>query len=92
MHELRNEYCVSARGEVRLRPEGNANPDLATGEIEVVVETVEVLSEAAPLPFPIDERKSANINEEVRLRYRYLDLRRPGPAATSAMRSRTSPG
>jgi aspartyl-tRNA synthetase len=90
VHDLRNEYCVSARGEVRLRPEGNANPDLATGEIEVVVETVEVLSEAAPLPFPIDERKSANINEEVRLRYRYLDLRREDMAANIRTRARVT--
>ena len=90
VHDLRNEYCVAATGEVRPRPEGNANPDLATGEVEVVVETVEVLSEAAPLPFPIDERKSANINEEVRLRYRYLDLRREDMAHNIRTRARVT--
>ncbi len=90
VHDLRNEYCVAATGEVRPRPEGNANPDLATGEVEVVVETVEVLSEAAPLPFPIDARKSANINEEVRLRYRYLDLRREDMAHNIRTRARVT--
>src|SRR6185503_1638801 len=74
-HELRNEYCVKVTGEVRLRPEGNANKDLPTGEIEVVATEVEVLSPAAPLPFQIDER--VPVGEEARLKHRYLDLRRP---------------
>ena len=77
-HHLRNEFCVLVTGEVRRRPEGNANPELPTGEIEVATSTLQVLSASAPLPFPIDERVS--VGEEVRLRYRYLDLRRPGPA------------
>jgi aspartyl-tRNA synthetase len=84
-HDLRNEYCVQVTGEVSLRPEGNANPDLPTGEIEVVTAELEVLSPAAPLPFQIDER--VNVSEEVRLKYRYLDLRRPGPAAAIRLRS-----
>ena len=84
-HDLRNEYCLAITGEVSLRPEGNANPDLATGEIEVVTSKLEVLSPSAPLPFQIDER--VTVGEEVRLRYRYLDLRRPGPAAALRLRS-----
>jgi len=90
VHDLRNEYCVAATGLVRERPVGNANPDLPTGEVEVVVDTVEVLSESAPLPFPTDERKSANINEEVRLKYRYLDLRRDDMAYNLRTRAKTS--
>ena len=61
-----------------MRPEGNENPDLPTGEIEVVASDIEVLSESAPLPFQIDER--VTVGEEARLKYRYLDLRRPAPA------------
>ncbi|HEV2635051.1 MAG TPA: aspartate--tRNA ligase [Actinocrinis sp.] len=90
VHELRNEYCIAATGEVRLRPDGNANPDLATGEVEVVVENVEVLSEAAVLPFPIEEHKLSNVNEEVRLRYRYLDLRREPMAKALRTRAKTT--
>jgi aspartyl-tRNA synthetase len=90
VHDLRNEYCVAATGDVRLRPEGNANPDLPTGEVEVVVDAVEVLSEAAPLPFPTDERKSSNINEEVRLKYRYLDLRRDDMAHNIRTRAKAT--
>ena len=77
-HDLRNEYCVKVTGEVRRRPEGNDNPDLPTGEIEVVASDLEVLSESAPLPFQIDER--VTVGEEARLKHRYLDLRRPAPA------------
>ncbi|ACU71284.1 aspartyl-tRNA synthetase [Catenulispora acidiphila DSM 44928] len=90
VHDLRNEYCVVATGEVRVRPEGNENPDLPTGAIEVVVDTVEVLSPAAPLPFPIDEHKSSNINEEMRLKYRYLDIRREPMARALRMRSKAT--
>ncbi|MGB3687634.1 MAG: aspartate--tRNA ligase [Ornithinimicrobium sp.] len=75
-HDLRNEYCISIEGTVRLRPDGNANPDLASGQIEVVASALTVLSEAAPLPFQIDERIS--VGEEARLRHRYLDIRREG--------------
>ncbi len=84
-HGLRNEYCLKIVGEVTARPEGNENVDLTTGSIEVIADVVEVLSESAPLPFPIDEH--VEVGEEARLRYRYLDLRRPAPARTIRMRS-----
>ncbi len=82
---LRSEYCLRIEGEVSKRPEGNANPNLPTGEIEVVAKEVEVLSESAPLPFQIDEH--VEVGEEVRLKHRYLDLRRPAPAAALRLRS-----
>jgi len=78
-HDLRNEYCITIEGMVRARPDGNANPDLPSGDIEVVASALTVLSEAAPLPFQIDERVS--VGEEARLRHRYLDLRRPGASS-----------
>jgi aspartyl-tRNA synthetase len=84
-HELRNEYCVQIVGEVALRPEGNANLDLPTGEIEVVTTRLDVLSGSDPLPFQIDDRIS--VGEETRLKYRYLDLRRPEAAAAIRLRS-----
>jgi aspartyl-tRNA synthetase len=84
-HDLRNEYCILVTGSVELRPEGNANPELPTGEVEVVAAALEVLSPSAALPFQIDER--VNVGEETRLKYRYLDLRRPGPAAAIRLRS-----
>ncbi|MGH8869313.1 MAG: aspartate--tRNA ligase [Actinomycetes bacterium] len=87
-HPLRNEFCVRVTGEVRRRPEGNANPDIATGEVEVVAAEVDVLSESAALPFQIDEH--VDVGEDVRLRYRYLDLRRPGPARALRLRSRVT--
>src|SRR5204862_5433060 len=74
-HDLRSEYVLRITGTVRLRPEGTANPDLATGEVEVGDCTVEVLSESEPPPFPISDRVDAD--ENVRLRHRYVDLRRP---------------
>jgi aspartyl-tRNA synthetase len=87
-HDLRNEYCVLVTGEVQARPEGNANPDLPTGDIEVVASEIEVLNPSAPLPFQIDER--VNVGEEARLKYRYLDLRRPGSSsAGTAIRLRS---
>jgi len=87
-HPLRNEFCVKITGTVQIRPEGNANPELATGEIEVMVDEVEVLSAAAPLPFPIDEH--VDVGEEARLRHRYLDLRRPAPGAALRLRSQVN--
>ena len=87
-HDLRAEYCVQVTGEVTLRPEGNQNPHLPTGEVEVRVEDLEVLSEATPLPFPLDEH--VTVSEEVRLKYRYLDLRREGPARALRMRSQVN--
>jgi aspartyl-tRNA synthetase len=87
-HDLRNEYCIKVTGQVSKRPEGNANADLPTGEIEVVATDLEVLSPAAPLPFQIDER--VTVGEEARLKHRYLDLRRPGPAAAIRLRSKAN--
>ena len=87
-HDLRSEYCIKVVGEVVLRKPGNTNPDLATGEVEVVASEVVVLSESAPLPFPIDDR--VDVGEETRLRYRYLDLRRPAPARALRMRSQVN--
>jgi aspartyl-tRNA synthetase len=84
-HDLRNEYCILVSGEVELRPEGNANAELPTGEVEVVAGGLQVLSPSEPLPFQIDER--VNVGEETKLKYRYLDLRRPGPAAAIRLRS-----
>src|SRR5580658_8060201 len=73
-HDLRAEYCVRVTGTLRARPAGNENPELPTGDIEVAADAVEVLSEADPLPFPIDSGEE--LSEEVRLKYRYLDIRR----------------
>ena len=87
-HDVRNEYCVRITGEVRTRPEGNANPDLPTGQIEVVAAALEVLNAAAPLPFQIDER--VTVGEEARLKYRYLDLRRPAQGAAIRLRSKVN--
>ncbi|GAB49619.1 aspartyl-tRNA synthetase [Mobilicoccus pelagius NBRC 104925] len=75
-HDLRNEYCVKVLGEVTPRHPKDVNPNIPTGEIDVVATEIEVLSEAAPLPFQIDER--VTVGEEARLKHRYLDLRRPG--------------
>jgi aspartyl-tRNA synthetase len=87
-HALRNEYCVKVTGTVGPRPAGNENPDLATGAIEVTITDLEVLSEAAPLPFPIDEH--VTVGEEARLRHRYLDLRRDTQAASIRLRSQAN--
>ncbi|MEN9351630.1 MAG: hypothetical protein RL455_571 [Actinomycetota bacterium] len=88
--ELRAEWCVLITGTVKLRPAGNENKDIETGEIEVVCESLEVLSEAAALPFPVDSGDIGNISEEVRLKYRYLDLRREGPAKNLRLRSKVT--
>jgi aspartyl-tRNA synthetase len=87
-HGLRNEYCIQVTGEVSVRPEGNANPKNPTGEIEVIASKVEVLNEAAPLPFQIDEH--SGVGEEARLKHRYLDLRRPGPGNAIRLRSKVN--
>nr|WP_216629675.1 aspartate--tRNA ligase [Brevibacterium renqingii] len=88
-HQLRNETVVKATGTVSVRPEGNTNPNLPTGEIEVVDTAVTVLSEASALPFQVSDHAedSGTVGEENRLRYRYLDLRRSGPAAAIRLRS-----
>jgi aspartyl-tRNA synthetase len=83
-HRLRAEFCVQVVGEVVIRPEGNENPEIPTGAVEVTVTGLAVLSEAAPLPFPLEEH--IEVGEEARLKYRYLDLRRAGPAAALRLR------
>ena len=88
--ELRAEWCVLISGVVKTRPAGNENKDIPTGEIEVVCEELEVLSEATALPFPVDSGDIGNISEEVRLKYRYLDLRREGPAKNLRLRSKVT--
>ena len=87
---LRAEWCLQIKGTIRKRPAGNENANIPTGEIEVLAQDVIVLSESAPLPFPIDTGSEAEISEEVRLRYRYLDLRRERPAANLRLRSRVT--
>ena len=87
-HDLRSEFCVKITGEVRVRPAGNENPELPTGDIEGVAADIDVLSESAPLPFPIEA--DVNVNEEVRLKYRYLDIRREAQARALRVRSTAS--
>ena len=87
-HDLRAEFCVLVTGTVQLRPAGNENLELETGEIEVAASSLEVLSQADPLPFPIEG--GGELNEEVRLRYRYLDIRRADMAAALRARSRAA--
>ncbi len=84
-HDLRAEFCILVTGVVRRRPPGNENSELATGEVEVAVTDMEVLAESDPLPFPIEG--AADLNEEVRLRYRYLDIRRAEMSAALRARS-----
>ena len=87
---LRAEWCLQIKGEVVLRPEGNANTSNPTGAIEVMGDDITVLSESAALPFPVDSGNDAEISEEVRLKYRYLDLRREKPAANMRLRSKVT--
>ena len=84
-HDLRAEFCVKVTGDVRARPAGNENPELPTGAVEVVAEEVEVLSEADPLPFPVEG--STEISEDIRIKYRYLDIRREDTARALRVRS-----
>jgi len=86
-HGLRNEQCLRVDGTVAARPAGNENPNLPTGGIEVIASSVEVLSDAAPLPFPVEDQHAGGVNEESRLRHRYLDLRRD--VAQRALRLRS---
>ncbi len=88
-HELRAEYCVLVTGTVAARPAGNDNPELPTGSVEVVATAVEVLAASAPLPFPV-EGQGGSVDEVVRYRYRYLDLRRAGPAHALRTRARVT--
>ncbi|MEU4383894.1 aspartate--tRNA ligase [Promicromonospora sp. NPDC023805] len=91
-HPLRAEYVLQVTGEVGRRPEGNANPNLATGEVEVVATEVVTLNESAPLPFQVSTALADTevIGEEARLKHRYLDLRRPAPAAALRLRSKAN--
>jgi aspartyl-tRNA synthetase len=89
-HGLRNEYVLQVTGAVGARPEGNENPHLATGAIEVVADKVVVLNEAAPLPFQVSSALDETVGEETRLKYRYLDLRRPAPAHAIRLRSKVN--
>ncbi|WP_435742788.1 aspartate--tRNA ligase [Microbacterium sp. PMB16] len=88
-HPLRNEFVLQVTGEVSRRPEGNANPNLPTGEIELIATDVEVLNESAPLPFQVSTAvaDTETVGEEARLKYRYLDLRRPAQASNLRLRS-----
>lgn len=83
--ELRSEFCLQIVGDVALRPEGNENSEIPTGDIEVIADIVKVLSKSAPLPFPIDD--SINVGDETRFKYRYLDLRRTSAGNALRMRS-----
>jgi aspartyl-tRNA synthetase len=87
---LRAEWCLKITGEVVARPAGNENSAIPTGAIEVMGDDVVILSEAAALPFPVDSGDDVEISEEVRLKYRYLDLRREGPAANLRLRSKVT--
>ena len=91
-HDLRAEYVLKVTGEVTARPEGNANPNLPTGEIEVVVSEVEILNPAAPLPFQVSDHAedAGQVGEEARLKYRYLDLRRSSMQHAIRLRSNVS--
>jgi aspartyl-tRNA synthetase len=83
--ELRSEFCLQIIGTVEARPAGNENSEIETGDIEVIADSVVVLSKSAPLPFPIDD--AITVGEETRLKYRYLDLRRPSAGNILRMRS-----
>ncbi|MGX6512365.1 aspartate--tRNA ligase [Rhodococcus sp. SJ-2] len=85
-HKLRAEYCVKVTGVVEIRPEGNQNFEIPTGAVEVNAVELEVLGEAAPLPFQLDDQAG----EEARLKYRYLDLRREGPGKAIRLRSKVN--
>src|SRR5665648_317155 len=89
-HGLRNEYVLQVTGTVGRRPEGNENPGLATGAIELTASEVVVLNECAPLPFQVSSSLDETVGEEARFKYRYLDLRRPKAAHAMRLRARMS--
>ena len=89
-HDLRSEYVIQVTGTVEPRPEGSANPSLASGEIEVNVTDLKVLNKAAALPFQIEDASSSEVGEEARLRYRYLDLRRERQARAIRLRAKAN--
>lgn len=86
--EIRPESCLSVTGEVRVRAEATRNPAMATGDIEVVVSSYQLLGASKPLPFPVsDEGQMETVNEELRVKHRYLDLRRPSMFRRLAVRA-----
>jgi len=86
--EIRTETCLSVTGIVHERDDANKNANIATGEIEIIVEAIQILGPAKPLPFPVsDEDQMASVNEELRLKHRYLDLRRPSMYKRLALRA-----
>ncbi len=87
-HDLRSEFVIAVHGTVGFRPEGTENPALKTGEVEVVAERLQVLGASAPLPFVIED--DTDVSEELRLKYRYLDLRRPSLRNNLILRHRVS--
>jgi aspartyl-tRNA synthetase len=87
-HSLRNEYCLRVTGSVARRLEGKQNPALATGEVELIADQLEVLNPSAALPFQLDDH--VEVGEEARLKYRYLDLRRSAPGAALRLRSQVN--
>jgi aspartyl-tRNA synthetase len=88
---LRSECVVTVSGNVRVRPAGTNNPKIATGEIEIAASAFELLNAAEVLPFPVDDPEIARtVNEELRLQYRYLDLRRPEMARNLRLRSKVA--
>jgi aspartyl-tRNA synthetase len=88
---LRSECVVSVTGKVRQRPAGTNNPKIGTGEVEVLAKELEVLNLAVVLPFPVDDPEAASkVNEELRLKYRYLDLRRPEMARNLRLRHKVA--
>lgn len=87
-HQLKPESCVQVTGLVQRRPAGNENPELSTGAIELVAKSIQIFSAAAPLPFQVED--SNEVGDELRLKHRYLDLRRPGMADNLKLRSRAN--
>ena len=87
-HKLRNEFCVAVTGPVEARSEDTVNPKMPTGQVEVGVTTLEILNPSIPLPFPIEDRVTAS--EDVRFKYRYLDLRRPSQAQNLRLRAKVN--
>lgn len=87
-HAIRSEFVLAVAGQVRKRPEGTENPNLPTGEVELYVESLEILNVASPLPFPMEE--AAETSEQLRLKYRFLDLRRPEMQHNLIVRHKTA--
>src|SRR5512139_911480 len=87
-HDMRSEYVITVTGEIRRRPEGTENANMPTGMVELYVQTFEVLNESAPLPYSMEE--AAEAGEALRLKHRYLDLRRPEMQRNLIMRHRVS--